>query len=68
MVLFTFTGGGGIFYIHDVEEFFCTVPPMNNLGSLYAVLLVYLCYGYIIHSLWWGSRLVSVCITLTILI
>ena len=68
VVLVTFNGGGGIFYIHGVEVCFFTVPTMNNLGSLYAVLLVCLCYGCIIHSLWWGSRLVYVCITLIILI
>ena len=52
VVLFISTGGGGgIFYIHDAEELFFTVPPMINLGSLYAVLLVCLFYGSIIHSL-----------------
>ena len=61
-------GRGGIFYIHDVEECFCTVLPMNNLVSLYAVLLVCLCYGYNINFWWWVIRLVSVCITLIILI
>ena len=41
--------GNGIIYIHDVEEIFCTVPPMNNLGSLYTVLLLFLFYGGIIY-------------------
>ena len=49
MVLFECPGGGGIIYIHDVEEYFCTVPPMNNLGSLYTVLLLFLFYGGIIY-------------------
>ena len=40
-------GGGGIFHIHDVEVLLCTFPPMNNLGSLYAVLLVFSFYGVI---------------------
>ena len=44
-------GGGGIIYIHDLEKYFCTVPPMNNLGSLYAVLFVFLFNGDIIYYL-----------------
>ena len=51
MVLFKCTGGGGIIYIHDVEDCFCTLPPMNNLGSIYAVLLVFIFYGDIIYYL-----------------
>ena len=49
MVLFKCTGGGGIIYIYDLEKYFCTVRPMNNLGSLYAVLLVFLFNGAIIY-------------------
>ena len=41
--------GRGIIYIHDVEEYFYTVPPMNTLGSLYAVLLAFLFNGAIIY-------------------
>ena len=55
MVLFKFPGRGGIIYIHDVEEYLCTLPPMNTLGSLYAVLLVFLFYGAIIYYLLCGG-------------
>ena len=58
-------GEGGIIYIHDVEEYFWTVPPMNTLGSLYAVLLVFLFNGAITYYIWCDVILVSVYINLS---
>ena len=42
MVLFKCTGGGVIIYSHYVDDCFCNVPPLTNLGSFHPVLLVFL--------------------------